>query len=519
MTKSGITWHISEHDRSTFELVVDYQLEPVMEKNQERQSFYKVKRAHVDYSARMYCFFPINLGVNADTIRAQQIHQQGKHYLRFHSPRPKKKEGQILPITRRYLASKARALEAKKLGPSLEQELKLFAHYISHLVKEADHNYRSTKDPNKKTQLLRVSVAKLKLLIDEFRELTINGKSCRHFLFDKEKTANLIDEHISGQYIFFLEECVERTQDEKYRQMLEIERFYRSQRFGQKNLSKCDREDFYKRVSMLKKYVSSALYLDKIMKRRDKMYANMGAALAAGIAAFYTNLIYLKSNLASGTEDFGFQAYLMIGAAVLVYVSKDRMKELGREYFDKKLKSIWPSSEAIYSYRSPRTNGSVFERKILRCMENISFMAKENLPDDIQYMRNLILKEDDGQMTTESVYCHEKEIELLPGSKFSVNAGFTQVKDILRFNIDFMTSGLDDPTRELITIDEENHLALIEVPKNYFFDVIIKFGDFAKSHKKGLREIICFRIKLNKKGLVGIERLLDQHSFKYEESL
>jgi hypothetical protein len=511
MYKHGIGWHISEHDRSTFELVVDYHLESIIG---EEKNFSKnlMKKRAVDYSSKMYCFFPKNLDVNEETISAQKIYQQKKHYLRFHAPRPKKNKGHILPITRRYLASKARVLEAKKLKKSLEYELKLFAHYVGHLVKEADHNYDSTRNYSKKNQLLNVSVSKISNLIIEFRSICFGKNS---FLFDGEKIANLIDEHISGQYIYFLEECVERTKDEKYRILLENERQYR-RRFGC-NLNS-DREAFYQRMSMLKKYVSSSLYLNKFIKRRDKMYANMGAALAAGIAAFYTNLIYLKSNLAFGTEDFGLQAYLMIGAAVLVYISKDRMKDLGKEYFDKKLKSFLPSVEAIYSHKSPRTNGSVFEREILRCAEFVSYVSKENLPDDIQYIRKLTLNEDEGQLL-ESVYCHEKEIELLPGAKFACNAGFSQVKDILRFNIDFMISGLDNPTRELITIDESNRFTTIEVPKNYFFDVVIKFGDFLKNNKKSknLCEIVAFRIKLNKKGLIGIERLIKNHNFKYEE--
>jgi hypothetical protein len=521
MIKGGISWHMSEHDRSTFELVVDYQLEGSDEKKAKdfrSKNFFKPQN-RTDYSAKMYCFFPKNLQVNQDTIRAQKIYQQGKHYMRLHAPRPKKKEGYILPITRRYLANVSRVLEAKKLNLSLEHEQKLFAHYISHLVKEADHNYKHTRDPQKKAQILKVSVEKLFSLVGEFRKISFSHKGGTRFLFDREKTANLIDEHISGQFMFFLEECLERTNDEQYKTMLANERSYHAFRFGSHRLSRSDREAFYQRVSMLKKFVSSALYLDRINKRRDKMYANMGAALAAGIAAFYTNLIYLKSNLAAGTQDFGFQAYLMILAAVLVYVSKDRMKDMGREYFDKKLRSFLPSSESIFSHKSPRTNGSVFERKILRSVENICFLSNEAVPDDIKYMRKLILNEGAGSELTESVYCHEKEMEILPGAKFAVNSGFLQVKDILRFNIDFLVSGLDNPTRELLTLDESNKLSTILVPKNYFFDVVIKFGDFIKNNKKSknLCEIVCFRVKFNKQGLLGVERLLDKHSFKYEE--
>lgn len=269
-------------------------------------------------------------------------------------------------------------------------------------------------------------------------------------------------------------------------------------------------ERYVYRRGVLKRRVWQVLYLDVRTRPLFAFQQQLGAMVAAGLAAFWAVsteiLIRIKaaSQPTSPLNSLGMGTLVIVVALILAYVLKDRIKELGRGYFKSSLlRSIPDNSERIVY-----TNSDGHRWSLGSISEYTQFVAPEKLPSEIRGLRGNfdpegLLAEEDA---SDSIH-YRKVIDLNANILRSHTYPLRAVHDILRLNIEAFLGKLDDPLHGTEMLDTEGRLVEMKMPKVYHLDLILKYSQIGRTQSPERATFESIRLVINKKGLFRIERI------------
>lgn len=267
------------------------------------------------------------------------------------------------------------------------------------------------------------------------------------------------------------------------------------------------------RRGALKRRVWQVLYLDVRTRPLFAFQQQIGAMVAAGLAAFWavSTEIMIRIKAASQPNSpfnsWGTGTMVIVVALILAYILKDRIKELGRSYFKSSLlRSIPDNSERILYKRS---NGS--NLAIGYISEYTNFIPAAKLPEQIKNLHSKFDPEGlESADAAKEVIHYRKVIDLSANSLRNYIYPLRAVHDILRLNIEAFLSKLDDPLHGTEMLDTEGRLVEMKMPKVYHLDLILKHSQL---NKKGVNVSPTFeniRLVVNKNGLSRIEQVDSQ---------
>ena len=188
-----------------------------------------------------------------------------------------------------------------------------------------------------------------------------------------------------------------------------------------------DNEEYIFRVSVLKKYASSVLYLSTAIRREGMELEQILLALAAGLSMIFATIVAFYFQRKFGNFTFPFFIALVVG-----YMFKDRIKELVRSFFTRYLQ------QALYDRRIIiRTLDGRHKLGILK--EKVSFIREKDIPRAVIAARNRDqITELDNEGQGEHVICYSKDIVLFTEAFKEVFADvpeITGINDIMRYNV------------------------------------------------------------------------------------
>lgn len=252
-----------------------------------------------------------------------------------------------------------------------------------------------------------------------------------------------------------------------------------------------DNEEYLHRASLLKKYCSSALFLQIHREAPSRHWQELLFAVAAGIAMAFATVIAFWAQ--AGSPNLGLRLFLIL---IVAYMFKDRIKEgfralfaafLQRSVYDWKIRIDDPAGGVLGS-----------------CREKMEFLSSSKLPPDVYEIRqrnqDSVVRIAEAELR-ESCYRYRKEIKLNARRVREHGQGVT---DIVRFNIARLLEHMDEPDQQIDWVDlDSRKVTPVRANKVYHVDVVFRF----ESRKHEAPRVSLLRLILNRRGIKRIERL------------
>jgi hypothetical protein len=496
------------------------------------------------YVVETYVFLPYSFGINPDTFAPEQLFALTQSYLRWRDEDFTYEEFVDRASPRSPLARLERGLAKafERPGPTLalDDEARYLGCAARVFLKggaaELVRALRALEQPRVGRRVpLEVDVAgklrdetaryldRAEALLERIRRartLAHQGSEVLHA--DVVRSTRLVDEYVStifDQVLAQLHEAVDATsalQDGRggraalvlrLKSIARRESVHRA-RSGYCSLaveSVAQRELYGFRLSLLKKYVSKPLYLDvNVSRPKPTILQHAAGAVAAAVAAAWAVYVqlFLLSNAAppsgngpypsdtAGRTAVSAVTSALFGAAVIAYVLKDRIKFFLNESFMKRVRKKLPDRNVLLS-----DDG----RDIGRIQEQVRFV--EQVPPEVQVVRNLGHTVDLGEERLEFVLQHRRAVDLEPAFE---HAPERAVRDIVRLNVAPFLERLADPDQEIQHFDAgADRFVKKTAPRVYHMNLVFRLAPLREAEGPIRYERI--RVVLSQRGIIRVE--------------
>lgn len=442
----------------------------------------------ISYVQDVYFFAPRSLGINHDSYPKDLFYRSLINYIRIKTPKvlsEKERSECRIDLIMPKLSHAARSgLRPSSVTTTLN-EVRLFGAYINDQLKDQLKQFNSQEDASKK---LVIEVAQLikayRWHMDHLSGLFREGRWLSvldSFRFVDEFLSNRLEEavvelQIRGVDVTEVMDAEFARRDEKgYLQVLNL----RSQEEDPQAVSH-RRETFVYRMGRFKKYISEVLYLEVKRVRKDRLFANIAAAISAGLAAVVAALAdpNQRTSMSGGfVSSIRGSLPLMVTVVAIVYVTKDRLKDYFKEHFLTWFRPWIPD----YSFQIKSRQGRV----IGQCQEEMGFVDRAVVPSEVAvlrgYKRDLPLTID----AHEEVIHYRRSIRVDRHAVEGLLTNSNSLKDILRFDFSPFMAKLSNPIHEDSFIGRDLEIHRVALPKVYHVNLVVRYRTF--SHDTALR--------------------------------
>ncbi len=493
------------HDKYQIEIKLDYELQP------EKETHYQIIT---------YFFVPQSLGINEKTYRKDAFYRDIQNYIRLKTPTLILRNFTAYSTSPLMHIRQTVSIEGWADRPDCKERLidnfKIFGAMLKSAIREhfnlIDKRIVDAA-PNSKIHLM------IQNLVNEF--LVESGKIATQYrafyaVFNLPDVATeifaayqLTDESMS---LLIEESAVEMFEIAgRYLRKESRERFKRAlndlvrsetkhrRALGYSSILQPDddNEEYIFRVSVLKRYASSILFLSTDIHREGTILEQTLFAVAAGFSMIFATGLAFYFQQRFGNFTFPFFVALVVG-----YMFKDRIKEIIRSIFAGYLQNMLYDRRIII-----RTQDGKEKLGILR--EKVFFIREENLPKSVRKARNrdsITELDNDGQ--GENIICYAKDIKLYTDKcKRSLRDGpeITAINDIIRYDIRAYLKKMAEPTQTRRSLDD-GELQTVMCHKVYHLNLVSKYKSLTFQKEKIYKRS---RLVLNQKGIKRIEHIVE----------
>ena len=140
--------------------------------------------------------------------------------------------------------------------------------------------------------------------------------------------------------------------------------------------------------------------------------------------------------------------------------------------------------------------------------ETARFYAPKDLPLQIRALREEVGAGDRHiDAGVNRVLQYRKVITISRSLRLLNRYPLRAVHDILRLNIDACLPRLGEPSRFLDLVTQDGSVESVRFPKVYYLDMVLGYSKLDEKNKAEQQSLDYFRLVLDKKGLLRIERL------------
>ena len=491
------------HDRYQVELKLDYQLD------QGKETHYRIST---------YIFVPRSLGITEDSYPKNELYRDIKNYIRIKTPEmslrdlvegktsPLRKVQQIIEQPGWYLedALNNQLIHALRLfgamfKSSLRENLNLVerqirmalplakihplvGHLIDEMIMESEKigaRYRMLYG-GLNMPYVRKDVILAHMLVDEYISLLIEESATELF--------KVVSQHYEGPEQV---RCCQHLHE-----IIDKETAHRITRgYGSVLKIGDDNEAYAFRASVIKKYVSRVLHLSIDTQREGKGIEQVLLAIAAGISMIFATAVAFYFQSVYGS--FTLPAFV---ALIVVYMFKDRIKQLGQTLFAGKLHAN------MFDRRiNIKTLDGKYKLATLR--EKITFMKESEISPEVRAARQKDPFADlDNDQQGETVICHTKDIILNADLFRKAFAGLPKISglnDIIRYDIYRYLRKMDDPVEENLLL-REGILEVVHSQKVYHINIVSQYSSTSFRNEKIYKRM---RLVLSRLGIKRIEHI------------
>lgn len=482
---------IEIHDKYQFEIKIGYKISP--------------EDLNTLYNIEMYFFIPNSLDINKNSYTKKDFYGDLQTYLRFKSP----------TVILRNIASPSKDSPIQKLKNSFEQllkhqddnttadyvrQLKMFACILKSALRDHVSFIAKQKIKEDTENLINEYIRVIPNIVSKYRELrsiinvpSISEKLYSYYLFGDEYLSFIIEESTYNliNYLKSNHDIDFAVYSPKIYEIIQNEMKNRiTNKYPSVPTEKGDNEEIIFRKSVLKKFTASALYLKTTKEKEGIIIEQLLFGVAAGLSMLFATAVAFYSQLKYGSISSTVFIILIIS-----YMFKDRIKELLRAYFSKKMQ---------YFLFDHTVNLFTAEKeKIGWLKESFYFTKEENVDKEIMRIRNRdhITEIENGWMG-EKIAVYIEKVNLSSKKLIDLYKDYTVegVNNVMRFDVLKFLSKMDDPEKSLFVLNE-NGPKEITGKRVYHLNLVIKY------HSKSSTTYKRFRIVLNRDGIRRIEEV------------
>lgn len=474
---------------------------------------YKVRRKlNVNnFILNTWIFVPNSLDINPATYKREDFYKDIRTNIRLITPVFLTRDivsGEAIPLKNLETAMRQLASTPTRSNVSeYEYQIKMFSAIFKSAIRDQLAYIFNSAQKEDREKLVINFLNVTADILQKYRDLasiiktpTVTKVVYNYYSFGDEFMTNLTEKELFG-----LLSKLKHTDDDELRKKLEPEilcaldkerEHKKICKYMQVDANSPDNnKDLIFRLSALKKYAESDLFINARKKRDGILAEQIYLSLAAGLSMIFATAIAFSFQQTYGNFTMPFFVALVVS-----YMLKDRIKELGRYYFSKKLST---------RYYDNKTTISVKDKEIGFSKESFDFIPEDNIPREVLRIRNRIpLIEADNRYSKEKIILYRKSVQL--NRKLldeSNNYNIDGVVEIVRLNLlSFMrkTDNPDVPLYILNNKEAENPPWSVEKIigiKNYYLNIILQY-----KHEEE-ENFIRYRVGFNRDGINSIQEM------------
>ena len=248
------------------------------------------------------------------------------------------------------------------------------------------------------------------------------------------------------------------------------------------------RHTYVNRASILKKFVTSVLFLRIAPSQEDVSAMQLGAGIAAAVAMTFSVGAALLSERLWGINSLPF-----IVAVVIAYVFKDRIKDWIKSFFSSTIARWMPDRSLMIL--DPE-NGL----QVGKCRETLSYLPATRVPESVRRWRHA----DEGlesEYNPELCLHYIKDVRLLGKRIRNTHNRRRGLNDIIRWNVSSLLTRTDDPERHVDYLDAKlNELLTAVCPKRYQLNIVLVLKESNR-----LVSVQRYKVELDRNGIQTLE--------------
>jgi len=258
------------------------------------------------------------------------------------------------------------------------------------------------------------------------------------------------------------------------------------------------RADFWDQASLLKKYVSQALFLVARENSGQKTLEHLAKAFAAALAMAWTVALQVATVLLLGLELNSQVDVRMVVLFSLIavggYILKDRIKDT----VGKRLASAIP--RLLYDRRLDlfRKDDTL---QLGQVQERVRFAGVDDAPRDVRTLRVVTARTPLVLHTDAHCLHYQRRVVTFPRQGTRTFARLVGLTDILRVNLAAWTRTLDRRRKSVAMVSDDGLVSVEEVPNRYLVDVVARIS----SPTDDTVVLQAWRLVLTRRGLVRVE--------------
>lgn len=495
--KSAVLRRVVVHDRYQLELKLGYPLR---------------KRQETRYRIDTYLFAPNSLGINPTSYPHSEFYRDIQHYVRMKTPSfslDKLLESPVSPLVRSETLIRS---HQHGLTAEAEESLRDSLRILRAVLKSAAQNHLATlatapapmtvETEEHFSELVSTAMASVdriqaryQALADPLVQAGASPDILRAFHLTDESISILIEDlllrvHQLAHAWLSPPELVNWQAILIARIRTEID--YRTTKGYPSVLRKGTRESYVRRVSALKKFTSSVLWLSTSTRREGTTLEQVLFAVVAGVSMVFATLVAFYAQAAYG--EFTMPVFV---ALVVGYMFKDRIKETGKSLSSQLL------NQHLYDYRTfiETQDG---QRQLGYVREKVSYLSSSAIPDEVLTARAADPNDDPVYAgNVETVLLYAKLVTLRKdafGYVTKDGVEITAINDIMRFDLRPFLRKMDEPFEDRLMLKGQ-HVRTIRCHRTYHLNLVSVFTGEDGS-------VACERtlITLDRKGIQRIEQ-------------
>ncbi len=495
--KSAVLRRVVVHDRYQLELKLGYPLQ---------------KGRETRYRIDTYLFAPHSLGINATSYPQSEFYRDIQHYVRMKTPSFTLDALLHSPASPLVRSETLMQNHAAGLTREAEESLRDSLRILRAVLKSAAQNHLAPLAiaPAPMTveteayfiDLVSTVTESVDQIQQRYRALA-NGLVEAHASPEILRAFRLTDESIS----ILIEDLLLRVHQLAHawlsppelvtwqailvtRVRAEID--YRTAKGYPSVLRKGTRESYMRRVSALKKFTSSVLWLSTSTRREGTTLEQVLFAVVAGVSMVFATLVAFYAQAAYG--EFTMPVFV---ALVVGYMFKDRIKETGKTLSSQLL------NQHLYDYRTiiETQDG---QRQLGYVREKVSYLAMPAVPDEVMAARAAGPYDDPIYAgNVETVLLYAKLVTLREDAFDYVTKDgveVTAINDIMRFDLRPFLRKMDEPYEDRLMLKGQQ-VRTMRCHRTYQLNLVSVFTGEDGS-------VACERtlITLDRKGIQRIEQ-------------
>lgn len=450
------------------------------------------------FDVNTWIFLPNGLDINKTTYSKERFYTDMKSNIRLITPVFSLKEmtdGEEAPFQH-----VKRALQAAIDEPTQEHldeyefQMKLFGSIFKSSIRNESAAIINKTDTSLDYERCMIYIDDVKQVVQRFRELNVMIDPENKELASK---FGFTDEFMSHQIEIRTMKIIKALRNSKVpggsdavkalAEMLGEETDYKSSQGYSYAVvdNKEGNRNLLHRHSQLKKYIESALFLRVDTTQDGKAVKQISFSLAAGLAMLVSMLITLPFE-----RYLGNYPELIFIILVVIYMLKDRIKELTRWLFAYQLKDKYYDNKTVMRIKT---------RPVGWIKEGMDFITDDKVPETVLKMRSRNQLEKDNNVMQEKIILYRKRVEVDNAMlKNQYDYDFKGINDIIRYHINYLTKKMDNPESSIDCLDDQLQVQTVKAERIYAINVVMQFK------WEDQEEYKAFRIIANRNGIIEI---------------